>query len=104
VTPMRIQLFYFDGCPSWQDGLKNLETALQELRIDAPIELVKVLDDADAARLKFAGSPSFWVDNRDLWYEQRESFSLSCRVYATPAGLRGAPTIAMLKEKLTPKG
>jgi hypothetical protein len=101
---MRIQLLYFDGCPSWQDGLKNLEIAMQELQIDAPIELVKVLDDADAARLKFAGSPSFWVDDQDLWREQREKFSLSCRVYPTPAGLRGAPTMAMLKEKLTLKG
>ena len=101
---MNIQLLYFDGCPSWQDGLKNLEIALQELQIDAPIELVKVLDDPDAARLQFAGSPSFWVNSRDLWYEQRENFSLSCRVYSTPAGLRGAPTIAMLKEKLTLKG
>jgi len=104
VILMNIQLLYFNGCPSWQDGLKNLEIALRELQIDAPIELVKVLDDPDAARLKFAGSPSFWVDSRDLWYEQRENYSLSCRVYATPAGLRGTPTIAILKEKLTVKG
>lgn len=104
MTLMRIQLFYFDGCPSLQDGLKNLQTALQELQIDAPIELVEVLDDADAARLKYAGSPSFWVDSRDLWYEERENFSLSCRVYSTPAGLQGIPTIEMLKEKFTQKG
>jgi hypothetical protein len=101
---MNIQLLYFDGCPSWQDGQKNLKTALQELQIDAPIELIEVLDDADAARLKFAGSPSFWVDGQDLWYEQRENYSLSCRVYSTPAGIRGTPTVTMLKEKLRLKG
>jgi hypothetical protein len=101
---MNIQLIYFDACPSWQAGLNILETALQELQIDVPIELIEVLDDADAARLKFAGSPSFWVDGRDLWYEQRENYSLSCRVYSTPAGIRGIPTVFMLKEKLRLKG
>jgi hypothetical protein len=101
---MKIQLLYFDGCPSWQDGLKNLETVLEELHIEASPELIKVLDDADAARLKFPGSPSFRVDGRDLWHEERESYSLSCRVYSTPAGLRGVPTVAMLKEKLKLKG
>ena len=97
---MKIQLLYFDDCPSWQDGLKNLETVLQELNIDTSIDVIKVLDDEDAARLKFLGSPSFLVDGRDLWHEERESYSLSCRVYSTPAGIRGVPTVAMLKEKL----
>jgi hypothetical protein len=27
---MKIELLYFDGCPSWENGLKNLEAALQE--------------------------------------------------------------------------
>ena len=98
---MKIQLLYFDDCPSWQDGLKNLETVLQELNIDTSIEIIKVLDDEDAARMKFLGSPSFLVDGRDLWHEERESYSLSCRVYSTPAGIRGVPTVAMLKEKLS---
>jgi hypothetical protein len=100
---MKIQLLYFDGCPSWQDGLKNLETVLQELNIDTPIEIIKVLDDENAARMKFLGSPSFLVDGRDLWHEDRESYSLSCRVYSTPAGIRGVPTVEMLKEKLSRK-
>lgn len=98
---MKIQLLYFDDCPSWQNGLKNLETVLQELNIDTSIEIIKVLDDEDAARMKFLGSPSFLVDGRDLWHEERESYSLSCRVYSTPAGIRGVPTVAMLKEKLS---
>ncbi len=100
---MKIQLLYFDDCPSWQDGLKNLEMVLQELNIDTSIEIIKVLDDEDAARLKFLGSPSFLVDGRDLWHEERESYSLSCRVYSTPTGIRGVPTVAMLKEKLSRK-
>ena len=101
---MNIQLLYFDDCPSWQDGLKNLESVLQELNINTSIEVIKVIDDTDAARLKFLGSPSFLVDGQALWHEERESYSLSCRVYSTPAGIRGVPTVTMLKEKLNLKG
>lgn len=97
---MKIELLYFDGCPSWQNGLANLKSALQAEDLQASIELVKIADDADAARQKFLGSPSFRVNGTQLWDEPRESYSLSCRVYATPAGLKGSPTVDMLRENL----
>ena len=97
---MKIELLYFDGCPSWENGLKNLETALQEEGLTASVEIVKVMDDADAARLKFLGSPHFRVDGQDFWPEERENYSLSCRVYSTPEGIKGFPTIAMLRQQL----
>ena len=97
---MKIELFYFDGCPSWQAGLKNLNAALQAEGIDAPVKLVKVLDDADAEEKHFLGSPSFRVNGVDLWDEKRASYSLSCRVYSTPQGMKGSPTAEMLRETL----
>lgn len=97
---MQIELFYFDGCPSWKNGLKNLEISLQEEGLTASVEMVKVNDDEDAARLKFLGSPSFRIDGRDFWYEKRDIYSLCCRVYPTPEGIKGFPTVAMLKEQL----
>jgi hypothetical protein len=97
---MQIDLLYFDGCPSWQPGLENLKAALAAEGIEAEIRMVKVETDEDAARLKFLGSPSFQVNGADWWPEQRERYDLSCRVYQTPQGLRGAPTIEMLREKL----
>ena len=97
---MKIEILYFDGCPSWEGGLKNLESALQEEGLPASVEMVKVMDDDDAARLKFLGSPHFRVDGQDLWPEEREIYLLSCRVYPTPAGVKGFPTVAMLREQL----
>jgi hypothetical protein len=97
---MEIDLFYFDGCPAWQEGLQNLKIALKAERLEAGIRLVKVKDEDEAARYKFLGSPSFRVDGLDLWPEERERHSLSCRVYPTPQGLNGAPTVEMLREKL----
>ena len=97
---MKIEILYFDGCPSWEDGLKNLEAALQEEGLPASVEMVNVMDDDNAVRLKFLGSPHFRVDGQDLWSEERENYSLSCRVYPTPEGVKGFPTVAMLKEQL----
>ncbi len=97
---MQIDLLYFDGCPSWQPGLENLKAALAAEGVEAEIRLVKVETDQDAVRLKFLGSPSFQVNGVDWWPEQRERYDLSCRVYQTPQGLRGAPTVKMLREKL----
>ncbi len=97
---MKIELLYFDGCPSWKNGLKNLEVALQEEGLSAAVEMVMVMDDGDALRLKFLGSPHFRVDGSDLWPEERDIFSMSCRVYPTSEGIKGFPTVAMLRQQL----
>ena len=97
---MKIELLYFDGCPSWQTGLQNLKSALQLEGIEAEVNLINVQDEADAIRLEFLGSPSFRVNNVELWTEARETFALSCRVYPTPEGIKGWPTVEMLREKL----
>jgi hypothetical protein len=97
---MKIELLYFDGCPSWENGLKNIEAALQEEGLSASVEMVKVMDDENAAQLKFLGSPSFRINGHDLWHEERENYSLSCRVYPTPEGIKGFPTVAMLRAQL----
>jgi len=97
---MKIDLLYFDGCPSWQGGLENLKTALAAEGLEADIRLVKVTDNAEASRLKFLGSPSFRRDGVDWWPEERKRYNLSCRVYTTPTGMKGAPTVEMLQEQL----
>lgn len=97
---MLIELLYFDGCPSWKEGLDNLEAALKAEELEAQIRLVKVEKDKDAEHLKFLGSPSYRVNEVDLWPEERQHYSLSCRVYNTPDGIKGAPTIDMLREQL----
>jgi hypothetical protein len=99
---MQIDLLYFDGCPSWENALENLKSALVAVGMKAEIRLVKVDDNDEARRLKFLGSPSFQVNGVDLWPEVRKRYNLSCRVYTTPQGMRGVPTVEMLREKLHP--
>jgi hypothetical protein len=97
---MQIDLLYFDDCPSWQAGLENLKAALAAEDIQGEIQLVNVENNDDAARLRFLGSPSFQVNGMDLWPEERKRYNLVCRVYTTPQGMKGTPTVEMLREKL----
>ena len=39
---MQIELLYFDDCPHWENGLKNLKAALQEEGLPVSVEMVKV--------------------------------------------------------------
>ncbi|GAB4475513.1 MAG: hypothetical protein Kow00124_16580 [Anaerolineae bacterium] len=97
---MRIELLYFDGCPSWQTGLENLRAALAEAGIDAPVELVRVDSDEEALRQRFQGSPTIRVDGRDLFPTGHDNYAMGCRVYQTPEGLRGWPTVEMIRAAL----
>ena len=97
---MHIDLLYFEDCPSWQDGLKNLQTALKLEGLELDVQMVPVENEADSEQLRFLGSPSFQVDGVDFWPEERQNYALSCRVYSTPQGMRGVPTVEMLREKL----
>ena len=98
---MKIELLYFEGCPGWEEALKNMKTALSTEGLRADIRLIQVENDDEAARLKFLGSPSFRVNGVDLWPEERKRYNLSCRVYPTPQGMQGVPTVEMLREKLS---
>jgi hypothetical protein len=97
---IRIELLYFESCPSWQEGLENLQQAVARLQLDARISLVNITDDDQAQQEKFCGSPTFRVNGADLWCEERAEYHLSCRVYHTAQGLQGSPTVEMLCEEI----
>jgi hypothetical protein len=95
-----ISLLYFDGCPSWQVALENVQKLIETDKIPAEICLIKIESPEQAQQERFLGSPSFRVNGTDLWPEEREHYTLSCRVYQTPDGLKGSPSIEMLREQL----
>ena len=56
---------------------------------------------------EFAGDPvlkvkkqSFRVNGLDLWQEERKSYHLGCRIYATVKGMRGFPRVEMFVGKI----
>lgn len=102
---IKVQILYFEGCPTYMVAEQTVREALAEEGIEAEVELVAVNTDEEARRLRFPGSPTIWVDGRDLSpVPERGDWRLGCRVYATPEGLKGSPTTEMLREGLRREG
>lgn len=97
---MKLQLLYFDRCPNWQVADDRLQEALGVLGSRVVVEHVLVSTPEDAQAWSFHGSPSVLVDGEDPFAEPGEDVGLSCRLYHTPGGVVGAPTVAQLVEVL----
>lgn len=99
---MKAEILYFDGCPTYLAAEETLRGVVAEQGVAAEVQLVPVNTDKEAERLRFPGSPTIRVDGRDLFPSgERADWRLGCRVYATPEGLRGAPTADMIRAALT---
>jgi len=89
---MRIELLWWEGCPSHPETLGDLERVLQEEGVDAAVELVEIETDEQACAERFPGSPTIRIDGEDpLPAEQGDPYSLTCRVYRLRDG-RVSPT------------
>jgi hypothetical protein len=98
---MKVEILYFEGCPTYLQAEETLRGVLTEESIEARVELVAVNTDEEAQELRFPGSPTIRVDGEDLFpVPDRSQYALGCRMYASPEGLKGAPTAAMLLEAL----
>ncbi len=96
---MDITLLYFDDCPNWKVADERLAViAAQRADLTVTRHLVDTLEEAK--RVKFHGSPSILVDGVDVFAEPDAGVGLSCRIYRTPDGPAGAPTVEQLKAAL----
>jgi hypothetical protein len=93
-----VTLLYFDGCPNW----RQTDGHLQRLQGERTFELRyrRVETPEEAARLGFAGSPTVLLDGVDPFATGDEPTGLACRVYTTPHGPQGSPTLEQLREVL----
>jgi hypothetical protein len=96
-----VTLRYFDGCPSWQTADSRLRQALDGTgHGDVIVSYEKVDTPEDAERLGFIGSPTVLIDGTDPFAAPGALSGLACRVYTTPEGLAGSPTLDQLTEVL----
>lgn len=96
---MDVSLLYFENCPNWRIAEQRLAVIAAECP-DVVVSRHRVETVEDAERLGFYGSPSIVVDGVDVFAEPGAWVGLSCRVYRTPDGLAGAPTMEQLRTAL----
>ncbi len=98
---MKVELLYFEGCPSYRAAENGLREVLAEAQVSDPIEAIEIKTEADALHWKFLGSPTIRFDGVDPFDRGETQYGLECRVYLTPDGLRGWPTKEMLRAALS---
>ncbi len=98
---MRIILVYFEGCPSWQTTDAALREAKRRTGIEVAIEYRRIESEQEAQDAGFQGSPTLLIDEQDPFPRPDAPVGLSCRLYHTPAGLAGSPTVDQLAKALS---
>jgi hypothetical protein len=78
----KVELLYWEGCPSHPQALAQLRDAMEELALDPDaIEVRHVDTDGLAEAVSFVGSPTIRVDGVDVQDPGDEPVGLTCRVY-----------------------
>jgi hypothetical protein len=63
----RVELLWWEGCPSTDEALAILREEMAELGLDpGAIDAREVSTDVEARREEFVGSPTIRVDGRDV--------------------------------------
>lgn len=96
---MDVALLYFEDCPSWRLVDRRLAVlAAERPEMTVRHQLVETAEEAET--WLFRGSPSVLIDGRDPFADPDAAIGLSCRLYPTPDGPAGAPTLEQLRDAI----
>lgn len=96
---MDVALLYFEDCPSWRLVDRRLAVlAAERPEMTVRHQLVETAEEAET--WLFQGSPSVLIDGRDPFASPDAPIGLSCRLYPTPDGPSGAPTLEQLRDAI----
>jgi hypothetical protein len=99
---VRIELLFWDGCPSHPEAEALLRDVLAGRGVDAEVEMREVATQAEAEAERFPGSPTIRIDGRDVDPDGAGARpSLTCRIYRLPDGrVSPVPSREQLEEAL----
>ncbi len=90
---MKVELLYFDGCPSYGRLLPRLRELVAAADPGVEVELRRIETSSEAEAERFLGSPTVRVDGLDIdpGAARRRDFGIKCRLYETADGLGPLP-------------
>ena len=96
---MKVQLFYFDGCPNHAPALERLKQILRQEGLPEHVEEINVTSPERAEALAFLGSPTIKINGMDVELEARTSqaYAVACRTYRNAGKQDGLPDEEMIR-------
>jgi hypothetical protein len=97
---VKVELLYFDGCPSHERLLPSLRDLVAEHGAELEQRHIRTLEQAEEER--FLGSPSVRIDGVDVepGASNRTDFGLKCRLYHSSDGQFGLPPQGWIEHAL----
>jgi hypothetical protein len=95
---MRIEVLYVPDCPHHPAAISKLKEILAAESVAAEISELAVTDMVTAEELRFCGSPTIRINERDIATESEDvrDFAVSCRLYPGSKEL-GVPPAEMIR-------
>ena len=99
---MKVEVFYFSGCPNHQPTVDRVRQALSDNQIPAQIVEVEVKDDTTARAVQFPGSPTVRINGVDIEAAMPgvKEGALCCRTYLENGKRSGVPSEGLIRRAL----
>ena len=98
---MDVHLLLVDDCPHAAAMAALLRTALDDLGLKrVTFRTTTIASQSEAEANGFVGSPTVLLDGHDPFEVPDARPGLACRVYVTPEGPAGTPTLSALRQAL----
>jgi copper chaperone CopZ len=99
---MKVQLFYFDGCPNHSVALERLKQILRQEGLPEHVEEMNVTSPEQAQALAFLGSPTIKINGVDVEPAARgsQAYAMACRTYRNAGKQQGQPDEEMIRAAL----
>jgi hypothetical protein len=101
MTQLDVELLLAADCPHEAAAIELIRHALDDIGLlGAPFRTRTVTSQQQANALGFTGSPTILINGIDSFAQQRQTPSLACRLYQTPDGPVGDPSLPELRHAL----
>lgn len=98
---MIITVQHFNDCPNWLTTVERVAHAIEQTETDFVFNLQLINTPEAAEEHSFRGSPTLLIDGIDPFADPDAPIGLACRVYQTPDGLAGSPTVEQITSAIT---
>ena len=100
---MKIEVLYFEGCPSHPPTMRMVREVLDSLDRNDEIHQVEIRSRAEAEAMRFVGSPSIRINGSDIepWARRATNFGMGCRTYIDGSHHSGVPSRELLRRAIT---
>lgn len=100
---MKVELYYFDGCPQYLKAIENVREALRLEGLPEDVTLIQVESDAEVRARRFIGSPTVRINGVDVEGPEAEEkgYGFGCRIYTSNGSSAGWPSVEKVRKALS---